>query len=168
MRESLKRLSLPWQTEPADEPNAPTVRMPPVVVRIGRPLADPMAPEELMFPMALCVASEPRPLTSEEASVTVPVRPATDWTGDAAAAAAVKPPMSVVVRVTVPVRPATEDTGPYFAAAVAKSERSALVRATAPVRPATDWTGAAADAAAAKPLMSEVVRETAPVRPATD
>ena len=75
VRASLKRLSLPWQNCPADVPNAPTVSTPLVVVMIGSPLVVPMAPALVMFPMTLCVASDPRPLTAPDA-MAIEVEPA--------------------------------------------------------------------------------------------
>jgi hypothetical protein len=79
-------------------------------------------------------------LMSPWASVTVPVRPATLWTGAAAAAAAAKLLMSLALSVTAPVRPATLETGALVrnaAVAVPQSVKSPCVRVTAPVRPAT-------------------------------
>ncbi|OPZ54896.1 MAG: hypothetical protein BWY91_01387 [bacterium ADurb.BinA028] len=76
-------------------------------------------------------------------------------------------PTSPAVNVITPVRPATESTGAAAAAALAKSEMSELVSVIAPVRPATDVTGDAASTAFEKSARSAVVSVTAPIRPAT-
>ena len=75
VRASLNLLSLPWQNCPADVPKAPTVRTPLVVVMIGKPDVDPIAPALVMFPMADCVASDPSPLTAP-AAMAMDVEPA--------------------------------------------------------------------------------------------
>ena len=49
-RALLRRASLPWQKDPAVVLNVPVVKTPLVVVMIGSPLVDPIAPALVMLP----------------------------------------------------------------------------------------------------------------------
>ena len=60
------RESFPWQKVPEVVPNEPTVSTPEVVVMIGRPLVEPIAPALVMLPcewfaLALISTTEPSP-----------------------------------------------------------------------------------------------------------